>query len=339
MTRTRLDIARLSRSVDLLELMGGEFKRIASSHGGEYAGPCPFCGGDDRCHVQPYAERGGRWFCRKCTGEPHTTGWRDAFDFVMRRDSCTFVEACARLEQGSRTRIPAPQPVTPRHRTVSSHPRRQQQAEALVTSAAVRLLHREDAETGRAYLASRGITLENAAAWRLGVADLWHPHRRERLAALTIPWLNGGQVLAVQYRFFAGGLAHGDRYAQSPGGQRLLCGLHLLKGRSTLVLVEGELNAVSIHQACPNVDVLSWGPQTNILRTSVLERLERVLHWGYTRMLVWADDAALAERVFGALKARSSSPECIVVQPPTGLDANDLLCSNTLAEFLSIFVA
>lgn len=335
MTRTRMDIARLSRSVDLLELMGGEFKRIASSHGGEYAGPCPFCGGDDRCHVQPYAEAGGRWFCRKCTGEPHTSSWRDVYDFIMRRDGCTFAEACAWLEQSSRTFIPAPQPAAPRHRTASHRPRRQWQAESLVNTASARLQSGEGGEAGRAYLASRGITLESAAAWRLGVADLWHPRRHERLSALTIPWLDGRCVLAVQYRFFVPGLAHGDRYAQRPGGERLLCGLHLLRGASTLVLVEGELNAVSIHQACPNVDVLSWGPQANILRPCALEQLDRVLNWGYARVLLWADDTALAERALAALKACPSRSECAAVQPPTGLDANDLLRSRTLVEFLS----
>jgi hypothetical protein len=192
---------------------------------------------------------------------------------------------------------------------------------------------------GRTYLASRGLTLESAAAWRLGVADLWHPRRQERLPALTIPWLDGGRVLAVQYRFFAAGLAHGDRYAQWPSGERLLCGLHMIKGCSTLVLVEGELNAVSIQQACPNVDVLSWGPQANILRPCVTERLNCVLHWGYARVLVWADEPELAERTSVLMNAHPSAPECIALQPPAGLDANDLLQSGALSQLVSSLVA
>lgn len=339
MNRSRLDVTQLRRSVDLLELMGGDFKRIASSRGGEYAGACPFCGGGDRCHVQPYAEAGGRWFCRKCTGEPHTSGWRDVFDFVMRRDGCTFSEACARLEQSSHAFIPPPQPMTRRHRYASHYLRKPRQAEALVASAAERLLYGKDGEAGRAYLAGRGLTLASTAAWRLGAATLWHPHRREHLPAITIPWLDDARVRAVQYRFFSPGLAHGERYAQWPGGERLLCGLHLLRGCSTLVLVEGELNAVSIHQACPDVDVLSWGPQANILRPCVLERLRLIKHSEYQRVLLWADDPALAKQVCGALKARSFNSECAIVQPSTDSDANDLLCSNTLAEFLSTVVA
>ncbi|MBV9711108.1 MAG: hypothetical protein JO011_09365, partial [Ktedonobacteraceae bacterium] len=32
-------------------------RRVASTHGGEYAGPCPFCGGTDRFRVWPDAEQ------------------------------------------------------------------------------------------------------------------------------------------------------------------------------------------------------------------------------------------------------------------------------------------
>jgi hypothetical protein len=339
MIHSRWDVTQLRRSVDLLELMGGEFKRIASSRGGEFAGPCPFCGGDDRCHVQPYAEAGGRWFCRKCTGEPQTSGWRDVFDYVMRRDGCTFAEACAWLEQASHAFVAVSRPVVMHRRNTSPHLRNKQRAEALVESAAERLLYGADGEGGRAYLASRGLTLASAADWRLGVASLWHLHRREHLSAITIPWLNDEQVRAVQYRFFSPGLAHGERYAQWPGGERLLCGLHLLKGAPTLVLVEGELNAVSIHQACPDVDVLSWGPQANILRPCVLERLNLIKHSGYQRLLLWADQPVLAERATIALAAYPSFPHCIVVQPPAGKDANILLRCGGLAKFMSFHIA
>ena len=51
--------------LDLLELIGRDarLRKVASTRGGEYAGPCPFCGGRDRFRVQP---RRGRWWCRGC---------------------------------------------------------------------------------------------------------------------------------------------------------------------------------------------------------------------------------------------------------------------------------
>ena len=55
-----------ARAISLLRLVEPDttLVRIASTRGGEYAGPCPFCGGTDRFHVQPVT---GKWFCRTCT--------------------------------------------------------------------------------------------------------------------------------------------------------------------------------------------------------------------------------------------------------------------------------
>src|SRR5512139_2988349 len=50
--------------LDLIQV-NGIFKKVASTNGGEWAGPCPFCGGRDRFRVWP-EEDGGRWWCRGC---------------------------------------------------------------------------------------------------------------------------------------------------------------------------------------------------------------------------------------------------------------------------------
>jgi len=64
-------------------------RKIGSSGGGEWSGPCPFCGGVDRFSVQPYYEE-PRWLCRQCTDGI----WKDIIDFVQRRDKIDFVDAC-----------------------------------------------------------------------------------------------------------------------------------------------------------------------------------------------------------------------------------------------------
>lgn len=55
---------------DLLALtqLDTELKHVANTDGGEWAGPCPFCGGDDRFRVWPEHPEGGggQWWCRKC---------------------------------------------------------------------------------------------------------------------------------------------------------------------------------------------------------------------------------------------------------------------------------
>ncbi|MGE0709330.1 MAG: hypothetical protein AB7N76_35030 [Planctomycetota bacterium] len=82
-TDLRQRIARFNTSADLLTLLGGEaFQRRASTNGGEWAGPCPLCGGEDRCRVWPAHERGPRAWCRGCgtSGDPLT--WALCLDGV-----------------------------------------------------------------------------------------------------------------------------------------------------------------------------------------------------------------------------------------------------------------
>ena len=52
--------------LDLLPQDGIHVKRVAATHGGEYAGPCPMCGGVDRFRVWPEEGDGGTWWCRGC---------------------------------------------------------------------------------------------------------------------------------------------------------------------------------------------------------------------------------------------------------------------------------
>jgi CHC2 zinc finger len=52
-------------SFSLLDLVERDttLRRVAATHGGEYAGSCPGCGGRDRFRVWPHR---GRWWCRGC---------------------------------------------------------------------------------------------------------------------------------------------------------------------------------------------------------------------------------------------------------------------------------
>src|SRR5919201_5533073 len=94
MTRPAIDTLSIKQQgADLLGLIGADtrLKKVASTAGGEYAGPCPFCGGRDRFRVEPEK---GRWWCRGCSHGPR---WQDAFGYVRRRDGLGFAEACQRL--------------------------------------------------------------------------------------------------------------------------------------------------------------------------------------------------------------------------------------------------
>lgn len=67
-------------------------KKAASTHGGEWHGPCPACGGNDRFHVWPMQNegRGGYW-CRGCG----KTG--DNIQYLIDFEGLDFKSACERL--------------------------------------------------------------------------------------------------------------------------------------------------------------------------------------------------------------------------------------------------
>lgn len=78
----KVDIQTLKAAnpiLDVVERHGKtELRKVAP---GEFAGPCPLCGGKDRFHVN--VDRDG-WFCRHCTGTPGSTGhWNDAIDLIQ----------------------------------------------------------------------------------------------------------------------------------------------------------------------------------------------------------------------------------------------------------------
>jgi DNA primase len=76
-------------SIDILALIqadGFVYKKVASTHGGEYAGPCPFCGGNDRFLIWPES-KGGRFWCRGCDKSG------DSIQYIRETRDLTFFEA------------------------------------------------------------------------------------------------------------------------------------------------------------------------------------------------------------------------------------------------------
>ena len=80
-------------------------KKVAGTRGGEYAGPCPWCGGTDRFHVWPDADRPGYW-CRQCGKHG------DAIQYLRDRHGLSYRQACERLHVLPRA-LPTRRPPTP----------------------------------------------------------------------------------------------------------------------------------------------------------------------------------------------------------------------------------
>lgn len=297
MTTASIDTERLKQGVDLRDL-AGRLVMLRKESAAELSGPCPKCGGDDRFHVKEDV-----FFCRQCypleNGKPH-----DAIEFVtwagLARDFRGAVDYLGGRGVPSSAVIrrapvtPAPKAAGWQAATWQDAARRElQEAQARLSSPA--------GDPGAQYLLSRGLTPETGQAWGLGYGDAWDPKLEERRPAIVIPW-QYRQITALKYRFLTvpeGGL----RYSSKGGSQTIAFGFNLAGAHwSTLWLVEGELNALSLWQAlradyCVNFDVISFGSDAKAAHLA-----PAVKAWAgkYQQVIVWADDP---DKALAAMRA------------------------------------
>src|SRR4030042_4277294 len=77
--------------IELIQSDGFPSKKTGSTGGGEYAGPCPWCGGDDRFRVWPSQGEFGKYWCRGCGRSG------DAIQYLRDHRRMTYQEACHHL--------------------------------------------------------------------------------------------------------------------------------------------------------------------------------------------------------------------------------------------------
>ncbi len=267
--------------MNLLDLISRQttLRKVASTHGGEYAGPCVWCGGEDRLRVWPNADKPGYW-CRQCGAKG------DAIQFLRDHDGLSFREACARLGQRlpdaprRHPRLKPPPLATPPSETW------QARAQAFV-DACERALWSPAGTEVRAYVRGRGLqddTLQAAhvgyhaegrhEAWeRWGLAPepqrkgVWLPR------GVVFPWWSGGTLWRVTFRRLAPpgtgiqylGMVNGDSHFMVKGSANLLYHIDGVRPNAPAMLVEAPLDALSIIQEAGDLVTVvaastSWGP-------------------------------------------------------------------------------
>lgn len=294
LTQEAIDHARRS---DLLALAGVTLRKTAATGGGEYAGPCPMCGGRDRFRVHPKGPDGGRWYCRQCGGGK----WHDAIDLVQRLKQVDFAEAVTLLTGGLPELASAPRHAAPEAVTESiAAPGETWQAGARAfCDEARQRLWSEAGASALAGLRARGLTDETIQAAGLGYND--HDRRDARAAwglpdeltdkgkpkavwlprGVVIPWQIGGDLWRVNIRRPAEDLAR-DRergldpakYIGPAGSSNGLYNADALRAGFPAVLVEGEIDALTIAQHGAGLAVaVATGSTHGARRTRWLARL------------------------------------------------------------------
>lgn len=250
------------RLIDHPSLAG--LKHVSATSGGEWAGPCPWCGGKDRFRVwpdHPSGATGGRFMCRGCGRQG------DGIQFLRDLDGLSYPDACKRLgvppRETKRTpprqeEIWAPKPsVLPGVKWSGA-------AGWFVGLCAKTLL---SCKEGMEYALSRGLSPETIASRKIGWnrkekfadraswglpeeinPDTGRPRKVWSPAGLVIPTFRDGQVVAIKIR--RSDWKAGDKYPKYvavSGGGTLPMILPPGKGKPCVV-VESEIDAILIAQ-------------------------------------------------------------------------------------------
>jgi len=276
-----IDIEGVKQQANLLAICNQDttLKRVASTGGGEYAGPCPFCGGVDRFRVNPYANP-GRWLCRSCTDGK----WQDVLDYIARRDHLdpkkhTDLQEICKIATGGTlptTTTARVEPVRPAYDPPSAT---WQSAAAEIIDHCKGLLWQQEGAKALNYLKSRGLLEKTIQTFNLGystginVKELWIPR------GIVIPCQVRGVVWYLKIRLPAieGGQKYtcvkGSRPAAIYNGDRLV-------GSEIALFCEGEFDCMIAHQELNDViasatlgsatntpDLATWGSYLRPLKT------------------------------------------------------------------------
>lgn len=243
-------------------------RRPSTSRGGQYNGPCPWCNGTDRFRVQPNYGTYGWFACSQCGKKGN------AIDYLMLKRNFSKREALAAvgwIPKEARTEVsPPPIPATAYHERPqwNAPPQQWQEGARNFARECQRILWSEQGEHALEYLRNRRLSDEIIKAAMLG----YHPHANPGTArewgravwlpqGIVIPWLFERYTWRITIRNEA--IAYGQgRYMQVAGGSNGLYLADILKKRKRphVVLVEGELDALSIFQTCRDlVHVVATG--------------------------------------------------------------------------------
>lgn len=261
-----MDFEKIKDQNRLAALLDGyQLKKVASTGGGELAGPCPFCGGRDRFRVQPANDI---WLCRNCTGGQ----WRDVIDFIAKRDNLTIGQAAQKLSIGltvSNEKPAAREPKAERQ-AYGPPPAAWQHKAREAAEICQNSLYSEAGARALAYLEKRGFKHETLQRFNIGYSSgftkgsLWIPQ------GITIPAEIGGQFWYLKIR-----TNHSPKYTLVKGSKpaALFNADELERAKSCLV-TEGEFNAMIATQefgdllpvasmggsASNRIDLAAWGP-------------------------------------------------------------------------------
>ncbi len=322
---------------DLLSLVERhtQLNRVASTKGGEYAGACPLCGGEDRFRVWPdHPDGGGQWWCRQCGRGGDLIAYRvERGDLTpreasrLRKNGENGRPEARRARNRRKQRKKAPMPALVRSPTGAPPEAWREQARRFCDYCQNRLFEADN--EGLDHLRARGLADDTIRDWGLGWYDGSYGKRRDAgkwglegkavylARGVVIPWTVDGEVYHVKTRLFETWKGKDTpKYIGISGGNPTIYGLDHLTDKPAVVICEGELDAILLAQEAGDlVDVVAIGAKGAKVDLKGLTRL-----LGASRWLVALDtDAGKEAEAWAEYSARVAR-----IRPLAGNDLTDM---------------
>lgn len=175
------------------------------------------------------------------------------------------------------------------------------------------------------WFAARGIPAGVVRRNRISIGNVYMPQTESVVPAIRFPFFRNGEVVNIKSR------DKEKNFRMETGAERILYGMDDAAGHDTLIIVEGEIDKLSIETAgftnCVSVPDGAPPPKSKdyTSKFSFLESCDEFLA-SFKKIILAVDNDAPGQKLEEELARRLGAERCARVEWPDGCkDANDVL--------------